>query len=316
MSQNPIISVIMPVHNTDENYLRKAIESVLEQTLEDFEFIVINDGSTNEAEDIILSYDDRRIKYMVQIQGGQSKARNNGLRRALGKYIFYVDADDWIEHDALEKVYKKAETLNLDILLFGTYAHQLETNTVNEWSGELTIFPDENTVFSAQHEEIQHCLFFMNQACWGKLFRKDFIIENKLFFTEGLIFEDLDILFKYMLNAKRIGALRNNLYHYNLNVQNSTTANGNEKHFDLFKIFELVENTLIEHNLFENLKFKFYDLKLLLYSYRYQRIRPDLKEKFKETMIADLKNTKIKKSELDKLVYKNEIYNFLPGILK
>lgn len=315
MSQNPAISVIMPVYNTKESYLKKAIDSVFEQSFNDYEFIIINDGSTTDIEEIILSYDDKRIKYMVQAQGGQSKARNNGLRRAIGKYIFYLDADDWIEPDTLEKVFKKSEQLNLDILLYGTYAHYSDKPSVEEWVSELGIFNDNETVLNCNHDAIQNCLFFMNQACWGKLFKREFLIKNNLFFIEGLIFEDLDILFRYMLKANRVGALKETLYHYNLNVLNSTTATGNEKYFDLFKIFELVEQTLVESNLFDKLKFKFYDLKILLYNYRYDRINPELKEKFREQIIVDLNKSKLSIKEISKLTYKNNVYNlFLEAI--
>ncbi len=316
MFEEPSISVIMPVYNTKESYLTKAIESVLSQTLSDFEFIIVNDGSTTDVEEVILSYDDNRIKYMIQSQGGQSKARNTAIKRAVGKYIFYIDADDWIEPNALEESYNKAKKDNLDILLFGTYAHYESINEVRIWSGELNFFQEESTILSGESPEIHECLFIMNQACWGKLFKKDFLISNNLFFKEGLIFEDLDILFRYILKAKKIGALKKELYHYNVSIENSTTGTGNEKHFDLFKIFELVEETLIEYGLFEKLKLNFYDLKILLYNHRYERIFPELKERFKQSIINDFKNTKLQFFEVNKLKYKNEVYELLITMIK
>lgn len=315
MNQSPSISVIMPVYNTEEDYLKKAIDSVLTQTYEDFEFIIVNDGSTTDVEDLILSYDDSRIKYMVQSNGGQSKARNTALKRALGKYIFYIDADDWIEPNTLEECYNKSQKGNLDILLFGTIAHYEEINEARIWDRELDFFETELTILSANSQEIKECLFIMNQACWGKFFKKDFIINNNLFFKEGLIFEDLDILFRYMLKAQRIGALKKNLYHYNVNIKNSTTGTGNEKHFDIFKIFELVETTLNENGLFETLKYKFYDLKILMYNFRYQRIRPDLRDKFKQLIINDLKSTKLNKREVKNLTFQNEIFDILASLV-
>lgn len=311
MDQNPSISIIMPVYNTEENYLKKAIDSVLNQSFEDFEFIIVNDGSTNNVEDIILSYDDRRIKYIVQTNGGQSKARNTAIRRAKGKYIFYIDADDWIETDTLEKCYSKAEGLNLDILLFGSYAHNIKTKETKDWSPELHSFIDEHNILSCQSPEIHECLFVMNPACWGKLFKTDFWIKNEIFFEEGLIFEDFDVLFRYMLKASRIGVIKEMLYHYNLDVENSTTETGNEKYFDLLKIFNLVENTLNQNNLFERQKINFYNTKNILYSYWYNKIRPELKNEFMQLITEDLKKSKLKKRELNKLTCKNEFYKIL-----
>ena len=92
--QNPKISVVMPVYNTQEEYLREAIESILNQTFSDFEFIVINDGSTNNAKDVILSYKDPRISYYEQENRGVIKTLNRGFALCKGEYIARMDSDD------------------------------------------------------------------------------------------------------------------------------------------------------------------------------------------------------------------------------
>ncbi len=100
------VSVIMPVYNTKEEYLREAIESILNQTFADFEFIIINDGSTNNAEDVILSYKDERIKYIKQENQGIPKTRNKGFKMATGEYIALVDSDDISLPERFEKQVK------------------------------------------------------------------------------------------------------------------------------------------------------------------------------------------------------------------
>lgn len=90
----PKISVVMPVYNTKEEYLREAIESILNQTYSNFEFIIINDGSTNNAEEVILSYKDKRIKYIKQTNKGVAAALNYGFDIAQGEYIARMDSDD------------------------------------------------------------------------------------------------------------------------------------------------------------------------------------------------------------------------------
>ena len=90
----PKISVVMPVYNTKEEFLRESIESILNQTYTDFEFIIINDGSTNNCEDIILSYKDDRIRYVKQHNQGVANTLNNGISIATGEYIARMDSDD------------------------------------------------------------------------------------------------------------------------------------------------------------------------------------------------------------------------------
>lgn len=315
MSQNPIISVIMPVHNTKETYLKRSIDSVLNQSFDNFELIIVN-SSTDDTEEFILSYEDTRIKHIVQTKGGQSKARNAGLRYAKGKYVFFIDADDTIEIKALEKTFQRAEQLNSDILLFATTAHDEATNKYSIWLDELNFYSDESICYKYPSPEVINSLFYINQACWGKLFKTSFLIDNNLFFIEGLIFEDLEFMFRYMLKANRIGVLKESLYNYNQNVDNSSCTNGDERHFDIIKVFELLEETFTKYDLFKHYRIKFYDFKLLMYNHWYQRIRPDIKDKFKEIIITDLKTTKMHKQELEKLVYKNEIYSFLLEIIK
>ena len=103
------ISVIMPVYNTKEEYLREAIESILNQTFSDFEFIIINDGSTNNVEDIILSYKDERIVYIKQENQGIVAALNNAWDKTCGEYIARMDSDDISMPDRFEKQIKFLE---------------------------------------------------------------------------------------------------------------------------------------------------------------------------------------------------------------
>lgn len=120
MIKSPKISVLMAVYNTKEEYLRQSIESILNQTFTDFEFIIINDGSTDKRiEDVIKSYDDERIKYIYQSNQGLPVALNNGLDNATGKYVARMDSDDISHPDRLEKQYMFMES-NPDVGVCGT----------------------------------------------------------------------------------------------------------------------------------------------------------------------------------------------------
>ena len=123
------ISVIMPVYNTKEEYLREAIESILNQTYSNFEFIIVNDGSTNNAEDVILSYKDKRIVYIKQENKGVSAASNNGWEKAQGEYIARVDSDDISYPDRFEKQIKFLEE-NPEYSLVGSWTEILGTKRI------------------------------------------------------------------------------------------------------------------------------------------------------------------------------------------
>ena len=108
------VSIILPVFN-GEKFIKKAIESVLNQSLNDFELIVINDGSTDSTADIINSFEDNRIRIINQSNKGPGQARNNGLKIASGDYIMFLDADDWFCEDALETAYFEEKNNIADI---------------------------------------------------------------------------------------------------------------------------------------------------------------------------------------------------------
>ncbi len=118
----PKVSIIIPVYNV-EKYLTECIESVLEQTLSDWELILVNDGSPDGSEEICLNYarSDQRIKYISQKNQGVSIARNNGLKAASGKYIFFMDSDDTIDCNFLKSSYLVAEKEQADIVVIGAY---------------------------------------------------------------------------------------------------------------------------------------------------------------------------------------------------
>ena len=161
----PCVSVIIPIYNT-ENYLREALDSICNQTLQELEIILINDGSTDNSQAIIEEYaqKDIRIHYSIQSNQGQGVARNNGLQLATGKYIYFMDSDDILETDALRQCYQICEQDKLDIICFDaeTFAedsdytgfyHYCRQNIINEtkiWTG-----------IELLNYELDHNLFFV-----------------------------------------------------------------------------------------------------------------------------------------------------------
>ena len=119
----PIVSIIIPIYNVKEKYLRKCIESAIDQTLKEIEIILIDDGSQDKCGEICDEYADKdgRIKVIHKENGGVSSARNRGLEQAVGEYIMFVDADDYMELDATRTCVGFREKYSADFLCFGYY---------------------------------------------------------------------------------------------------------------------------------------------------------------------------------------------------
>ena len=117
---NPDISIIVPIYNA-ENYIKKCIDSLIHQTKQELEFILVNDGSTDHTEEILLEYKDKRIKYFKNKNQGIGKTRNFGISKATGKYLMFVDSDDFLEKDACEVLYKKALQEDSDLVICDFY---------------------------------------------------------------------------------------------------------------------------------------------------------------------------------------------------
>ena len=129
MTKNPKVSVLMPVYNTKEEWLKEAIESILNQTFTDFEFIIINDGSSNNAKDVILSYKDKRIKYYEQENCGLIKTLNRGLKLCKGEYIARMDSDDISLPKRLEKEVAVLDK-NENIGIVGCWINRFPSNNI------------------------------------------------------------------------------------------------------------------------------------------------------------------------------------------
>ena len=114
------ISIIVPIYNA-EKYLNKCLESLTKQTKKELEFILINDGSTDKTEEIIKEYQDKRIKYFKNKNQGIGKTRNFGISKSSGKYLMFVDSDDYLEKDACEILYKKISKEGADLAICDFY---------------------------------------------------------------------------------------------------------------------------------------------------------------------------------------------------
>lgn len=253
------ISIIMPVFNV-KYHLTVAIESVLKQTFSNFELICIDDGSTDGSLETIEKYadKDKRIKVIsLKKNYGQAYARNRGLEIAKGKYIGFVDADDWIRDDMLSKMYEEAEKNQTDITFCGTvlYDELFQNCDFSNKYYSLDLIPNhfDNKVFN--HNDTKDFLTGkINTAIWNKLYRKEFLDKNCIKFTENFIYEDLLFFYDIWLNAEKITYIRDCFYFYRINRIDSTMSAVGSKIFDRIFIVEFVYEKLKRLNYFEEIK--------------------------------------------------------------
>lgn len=294
----------MPVYNVREDWLRKAVESILHQTLQDIEVILVNDGSTDQSPGICDDYakKDSRVRVLHQENRGVGGARNTGLTAARGKYILFVDADDWIKTMACETLYQKADQDGLDVLFCGTigYFDQMDDYFIYD---DLSILPRSvlEKPFCCHVDEIINHLFRMNTMASSKLFKKDFLLRNDLYFVEKLYFEDTEFFFRFVLRAERFGFVQDGLYFYRMNVANSIMGLKDDKHFDVLRLTAYVKDTLQKEGVFERLREAYYNTMIYTIYYRYDQIKKEYRKKFKKLIVGYFKRNPLTREELQLL---------------
>ncbi len=210
------ISVIMPIYNAGE-YLTRAISDVLSQTLTELELICIDDGSTDNSPKIIKNFaaKDKRVKVIHEKNSGPSVARNYGLKSAKGKYIMFLDADDFYEKNLLMELYNTAERDNLDIAVAKFDIYNEERNSFSLPADELhgNIFVPGGVTSKNEHPD--YILSSTTGYVWNKLFRASFIKDKALVFDPDLyVFEDVCFVCSALSLAERVGRIEGTLIHH------------------------------------------------------------------------------------------------------
>lgn len=224
---NKKVSIVVPLFNA-EKYLCECLDSLVNQTYDNIEIILINDGSKDRTGDICEKYakKDSRIKYISKENKGVSHSRNIGLEVASGEYITFVDGDDWIELDCIESALKHIE--NNDVLQFNIIREKNGEHVYKKFSKRTdTSLIDKdllilNTVAPELIEKKQGFIGESRAAC-GKLYNKKVLLNIK--FNEKLKFyEDGEFFLKVIKNSKKYCSLDRGLYHYRINCESCTNS--------------------------------------------------------------------------------------------
>ena len=315
-SDNPIkVSVIIPVYN-NEKYLRRCLDSVANQTLDEIEIICIDDGSSDSSLEILNSYKlkDKRFTIISQNNFGAAIARNNGLKIARGDFVAFVDSDDWLEANALERLYDNAISNGSDLVLFDSVEHHPDNKLKERRYIKNDNIKDHNK-FTFNYRYRGNLVMNGYLVVWSKLHKTSFLKANDITFTNHVIFNDIQFHIKSMLLAKRISYCPCILYNYlrtnSHSIQNK--AGGSEKSFILLDIMDEIEEYLVANGFYEELESVFIQFKLTELQGRLNKVGNCFNEEFYQLLKLNFQNLHLSNEQIQKLSFKN--YRFLADVL-
>ena len=232
-----LITIIVPIYKV-EKYLRKCIDSIISQSYSNLEIILIDDGSPDRSGEICDEYskNDSRIKEKKKKNGGVSSARDAGLDIMSGKYLTFVDPDDYIEKDMVKKLYEWVKEYEADISICGVIDNDENYNILRRTKGKNILVLNRENTFKELMEE-----YYFNSVCWGKLYKSD--LWNNIRFNENTkIAEDLEVLFKIFRKVnKTIVNTREFYYNWLYRNKSATKVGYNE---DWKKEIDMTKNIL------------------------------------------------------------------------
>jgi len=231
---NPKVSVIIPVYNTGK-YLEEALSSILNQTLSDIEIVVINDGSTDGSGEIIdqLALNDARIRLFSQQNQGQSVARNLGKEKASGDFIYFMDSDDYLEKDALEKCYEKCITQNLQIVFFDATIFS-DDEKGEKWGYNYNRAGDIDVRVYSGVEILEILLEkeLFRAPPWLFFVKRELIQNADLRFFPGIIHEDELFTPLLYIAAERVGYIPRTFFHRRIRANSTMTNSFSQKNIN------------------------------------------------------------------------------------
>lgn len=242
----PLVSVIIPSYNV-ESYIDQCIKSIMNQSYSNIEIIVIDDGSNDSTSEKLKKYQNYITLYLNQKNKGQGAVRNEGLNKTKGKYVLFVDSDDWIEPQTIEMLVEKAEATNSDLVRFNgiSFNDELIPKRYNQ-NYDFSNVLDQNKLYSGEN------LLEVNKRAYSAspclyLTKRTLIIENNIWFPEGILHEDEYFTINVMLEAKKMSYINENFYHRRYRPS-STMTNRSEDHIANSFSSYLILYKLLENN--------------------------------------------------------------------
>ena len=238
----PKVSVIVPFFNV-EGYIEKCLDTLVNQTLEDIEIILVNDGSKDNSILVAKKFQERypkKIVYLEKENGGLSDARNFGIPYAKGEYIAFLDSDDYVEKDMYEKMYTLAKKENSDMVQCNFYWEYIEEH--KRKLGDLQEYQNKKEMIVKGRVE-----------AWNKLIRREILEKSNVKFPKGLRYEDVEFTYKLVPFLEKVSFLKEPLVHY-IQRGNSISNSQNERTGEIFDILDNVIKFYKEKNIYEEYK--------------------------------------------------------------
>ena len=281
----PKVSVIVPFYNV-EKYIEKCLETLVNQTLDDIEIILVNDGSKDKTVDKVEKYKEmysNKIVYLEKENGGLSDARNYAIPYARGEYIAFLDSDDYVETNMYKEMYEIAQKENSDMV---------ECNFIWEYPNKTRI--DIGTTYNNKHEMIEK----IRVVAWNKLIKREILEKSKVRFPKGYRYEDVEFTYKLIPFLEKVSFCKTPMVHY-VQREGSISNVQNKRNAEIFDVMEHVIDYYKENNLYE----EYYQELEYLYA-RYSFCSSFLR-------IVKIKDKKIKKQLLD--MTWNNVYEKFPN---
>ena len=234
------VSVIVPLYNV-ENYIEKCLQTLVGQTLDDIEIILVNDGSKDRSKIVVdkfLKQYPEKIVYLEKENGGLSDARNYAIPYAKGEYIAFLDSDDYVEKTMYKDMYELAKKEDSDMVECNFY-----------WEYPDKKKEDVGIVYNGKKEMLEK----IRVVAWNKLIRKEVLEKSKVLFPKGLRYEDVEFTYKLIPYLDKISFLKKPCVHY-IQREGSISNNQNERNKEIFDVLEHVIDFYKENNLYDEYK--------------------------------------------------------------
>ena len=238
----PKVSVIVPFYNV-EGYIEKCLDTLVNQTLEDIEIILVNDGSKDNsiliAKKFLENYP-KKIVYLEKENGGLSDARNFGIPYAKGEYIAFLDSDDYVEKNMYEEMYALAKKENSDMVQCNFYWEYIDKN--KKKIGDMQKYSNKKELIIKGRVE-----------AWNKLIKREILGNEEIRFPKGLRYEDVEFTYKLAPYLEKVSFIDKPFIHY-IQRQNSISNSQNERTAEIFDILDNVIKYYKEKNIYEEYK--------------------------------------------------------------
>ena len=244
------VSVIIPVYNV-ELYIEQCLNSVFNQTLKNIHVIIVNDGSTDNSDVVIRKIlnevNKDNVIYITQENQGVSVSRNVALQYVKGEYVLFVDPDDYLDNKCIEKMYKKAKSIDADIVISGH--RKVFDDSIEGVDEDVFTSLDPDVIYDGHSVAEKVLELDITGYLWDKLFRVSLIKEYELKFEPNRYIQDWYPVFKQIYNSKKIGYINESLYYYRQRGTSTVNKNNNK----LLKAFNHAANSILKYINLNNL---------------------------------------------------------------